>query len=73
MGRSVPWLEAKRDLHPIGSQLIAACEAHLKRANIVKDRLEVQAMKDPVDDKARLQSDWYILEVRLWLEWARTR
>lgn len=43
------------------------------RASIFKDRLDVLYMKDHVADKARLQSDWSILEAGLWLERARTR
>ncbi len=70
---SVRWLEADRDLHPGGPELIAAHEAHLKRAGIVKQRLDVLYKEELVDDRAMLQGEWYILEARLWLERARTR
>lgn len=70
---SVRWLEADRDLHPGGPELIAAHEAHLKRAGIVKQRLNVLYKEELVDDRAMLQGEWYILEARLWFERVRAR
>ncbi len=69
---SIRWLEAERDLHPAGPEFIAAYEAHLKRAGIVKDRLDVLYKEELVDNRSMFEADWYILEARLGLERART-
>ncbi len=69
---SIRWLQAERDIRPKGTDRLAALEAHLKRMTEL-DKTTGQLNKDILPNLARFETEWYVLEARLWSEQAKER
>jgi hypothetical protein len=71
---SIRWLQVERDMNPGANGHRAALEGHMKRMTELDERAKVLIEQHRIlPDPAKLETEWYVLEARLWSEQARAR